>query len=70
MCIWLGFSRNARRFAPLKKLINSLPDYFPSLAEEVAEPCPDTNIKVAAFTVSNQSDIRVFEHCIDPNSNK
>ena len=25
---------------------------FPSLADEIAEPYPDMNIKVAAFTVS------------------
>ena len=28
---------------------------FPSLADEIAEPRPDTNIKVAAFTLSEQS---------------
>ena len=43
-----------------KKLINSLPNYikktdFPSLADELAEPRPDMNIKVAAFTVSEKS---------------
>ena len=42
-----------------QKLINSLqkkikPD-FPSLADEIAEPHPDMNIKVAAFTVSEKS---------------
>ena len=42
-------------------LIISLPNYhemkpdFPSLTGEVAEPCPDMNIKVAAFTVSEKS---------------
>ena len=35
-----------------KLLIN--PD-FPCLADEIAEPCPDMNIKVAAFTVSEKS---------------
>ena len=28
---------------------------FPSLADEVAEPHPDMNIKIAAFTVSEKS---------------
>ena len=28
---------------------------FPSLADEIAEPRPDMNIKVAAFTVSEKS---------------
>ena len=28
---------------------------FPSLADEIAEPRPDINIKVAAFTVSEKS---------------
>ena len=28
---------------------------FPYLADEIAEPCPDMNIKVAAFTVSEKS---------------
>ena len=28
---------------------------FPSLADEIAEPHPDMNIKVAAFTVSEKS---------------
>ena len=28
---------------------------FPSIADEIAEPRPDTNIKVAAFTVSEKS---------------
>ena len=28
---------------------------FPSLADEITEPCPDMNIKVAAFTVSEKS---------------
>ena len=31
------------------QLLNE-PD-FPSLADEIAEPCPDMNIKVTAFTV-------------------
>ena len=28
---------------------------FPSLADEIAEPRPDMNFKVAAFTVSEKS---------------
>ena len=28
---------------------------FPSLADEIAKPHPDMNIKVAAFTVSEKS---------------
>ena len=40
----------------LKKLINSLPNYKKSdLANEMAEPHPDMNIKVAAFTLSEKS---------------
>ena len=42
------------------KLINSLPNYqlkldFSSLADEIGEPRPDMNIKVAAFTVGEKS---------------
>ena len=37
----------------LYQIINK-PD-FPSLADEIAEPRPDMNIKVAAFTVSEKS---------------
>ena len=32
---------------------------FPSLADEIADPRPDMNIKVAAFTVSKKS-INIF----------
>ena len=28
---------------------------FPCLADDIAEPCPDMNIKVATFTVSEKS---------------
>ena len=42
-------------FARRKKLINSLKPDFPSLPDEIAEPRPDMNIKVAAFTVSEKS---------------
>ena len=45
---------------------NSLPNYnkpdFPSLADEIAEPRPDMNIKVAAFTVSEKSINRRHGH--------
>ena len=37
----------------LYQIINK-PD-FPSLADEIAEPHPDMNIKVSAFTVSEKS---------------
>ena len=33
---------------------------FPSIADEIAEPRPDMNIKVAAFTVSKKSINTVF----------
>ena len=55
MCIRLGFSWNARTFARPKWLIYSIEPDFPCLADEKAEPCPDMNIKVAAFTVSKKS---------------
>ena len=43
-----------------KQLIYSSPNYkiepdFPCLADEIVEPRPDMNIKVAAFTVSEKS---------------
>ena len=44
----------AQTFVRPKKFINSLPD-FPSLADEIAQPRPDMNIKVATFTVSEKS---------------
>ena len=34
---------------------------FPSLADEIAEPHPDMNIKVAAFTVSEKSSHTLLE---------
>ena len=55
VCIRFGFSWNARKYARLNKLINTLRPDFPSLADEIAEPRPDMNIKVAAFTVSEKS---------------
>ena len=37
---------------------------FPSLADEIAEPHPDMNIKVAAFTVSEKSiNISINSYC-------
>ena len=36
-------------------LIYSIKPDFPSLADEIAEPHPDMNIKVAALTVSEKS---------------
>ena len=39
---------------------------FPSLADEIAEPRPDMNIKVAAFTVSEKS----INTCISRNPKK
>ena len=38
-----------------QKLICSIKADFPSLADEIAKPHPDMNIKVAAFTVSEKS---------------
>ena len=38
----------------LYQIINRTPD-FPSLADEIAKQRPDMYIKVAAFTVSEQS---------------
>ena len=38
-----------------QKLIYSKKPDFPSLANEIAEPDPDMNIKVAVFTVSEKS---------------
>ena len=59
MCIWLGFSCDARTFVRPKHLIYSSPNQkepdSPCLADEIAEPRPDMNIKVAAFTVSKKS---------------
>ena len=34
---------------------NSIKPDFPSIADEIAKPRPDMNIKVAAFTVSENS---------------
>ena len=40
--------------AAQKRIYSIKPD-FPSLADEIAEPHPDMNIKVAALTVSEKS---------------
>ena len=45
--------RDSKSLLTLYQIINK-PD-FPSLADEIAEPHPDMNIKVAAFTVSEES---------------
>ena len=39
--------------AALYQIINK--PWFPSLADVIAQPRPDMNIKVAAFTVSEKS---------------
>ena len=44
--------RGSKSLLTLYQIINK-PD-FPSLADEIAEPNPDMNIKVAAFTVSEK----------------
>ena len=45
--------RGSKSLLTLSQIVNK-PD-FPSLADELAEPHPDINIKVAAFTVSEKS---------------
>ena len=57
VCIRLGFSCNARTFARPKQLIYSSPNLpdFPCLADEIAIPRAEMNIKVAAFTESEKS---------------
>ena len=55
VCILLGdFHEMHARLCGSKKLTYPLPinPDFPSLTDEIAEPRPDMNIKVAAFTVS------------------
>ena len=42
-----------KSFLTLYQIINKTD--FPYLADEIAEPRPDMNIKVAAFTVSEKS---------------
>ena len=59
MCIRLGFHeiharlRGSKSLLTLNQIINR-PD-FPSLADEIAEPRPDMNIKNAACTESEKS---------------
>ena len=45
--------RGSKSLLTLYQIINK--SDFPSLADEIAEPHPDINIKVAAFTVSEKS---------------
>ena len=45
--------RGSKSLFTLYQIINK-PD-FPSLADEIAKPHPDMNIKVATFTVSEKS---------------
>ena len=57
--IRLGFHEIHARLCGSKSLLTlyqiiNRPD-FPSLADEIAEPRPDMNIKVAAFTESEKS---------------
>ena len=47
--------RGSKSLLTLYQNINK-PD-FPSLEDEIVEPHPDMNIKVAAFTVSEKSSI-------------
>ena len=53
--------RGSKSLLTLHLLIE--PD-FPSLADEIAEPCPVMNIKVAAFTVSKKSINTVKKCCV------
>ena len=46
--------RGSKSLLTLYQIIIIKPD-FPSLADEIAKPRPDMNIKVAAFTVSEKS---------------
>ena len=45
--------RGSKSLLTLYQNINKT--WFPCLADEIAEPHPDMNIKVAAFTVSEKS---------------
>ena len=45
--------RDPKSLLTLYQIINK--SDFPSLADEIAEPHPDMNIKVAAFTVREKS---------------
>ena len=54
---------HARLHGP-KSLSTTLPNYKYNLANEIAEPRPDMNSKVAAITVSENS-INTFTNCFD-----
>ena len=54
--------RGSKRLLTLYQLILIEPD-FPTLADEIAEPRPNMNIKVATFTVSEKS-INMFSYKI------
>ena len=45
--------RGSKSLLTLYHILNKT--WFPFLADEIAEPRPDMNIKVAAFTVSEKS---------------
>ena len=45
--------RGSKSVLTLYQIINN--NDFPSITDEIAEPRPDMNIKVAAFTVSEKS---------------
>ena len=61
--------RRPKSLLTIYQIIKIEPD-FPSLADEIAEPCPYMNIIVAAFTVSGKSCIESYyvwiPHFIDP----
>ena len=48
--------RGSKSLFILYQIINK--PHFPTFADEIAEPHPDMNIKVAAFTVSEKSSNR------------
>ena len=54
VCIRLGFSCCTAQATYLFFAKFSIEPPFPSLADEIAEPRPDMNIKVANFTVSEK----------------
>ena len=53
--------RGSKCYITLYQIINK--PYFPSLADEIADPRPDMNIKVAAFTVGEKSS-NTITYCI------
>ena len=50
--------RGPKSWLTLYQIINKT--WFPLLADEMAKPCPDMNIKVAAFTVSEKSSNTIY----------